>query len=102
MREDLRTDPTEKFDSVVCDFLVPAVNFDDLSQCVLFQHNVETIIWQRHAETAADPLRKFYFKLQADRMFAFEQHVCRSCSRLVAVSESDARLMESDVRRQGV
>jgi polysaccharide biosynthesis protein PslH len=93
---------TEKFDSVVCDFLTPAVNFEDVSQCVVFQHNVETIIWQRHAETAADPLRKLYFKLQADRMFAFEHEVCRSCSRLIAVSESDAKLMESMFGVKGV
>jgi glycosyltransferase involved in cell wall biosynthesis len=92
----------EKFDSIVCDFLIPAVNFDDLSQCVVFQHNVETIIWRRHAETATDPLRKYYLQRQADRMFTFEQHVCRSCSRLIAVSQSDAQLMESMFGVKGV
>ncbi len=39
-----------QFDSVVCDFLSPAPNFDHLANCVLFQHNVETMIWRRHAE----------------------------------------------------
>ena len=85
----------QQFDSVVCDFLVPAVNFRDLSQCVVFQHNVETIIWRRHAENAQDPLRKMYFGLQAKRMFDFEQHVCRSAAGVVAVSEADAAMMRS-------
>jgi hypothetical protein len=30
-----------KFDVVVCDFLIPAPNFDSLAGCVRFQHNVE-------------------------------------------------------------
>ena len=42
-----------------------------------------------------DPLRKAYFQLQAKRMFEFERDVCRSVSRIVAVSEDDARLMRS-------
>ena len=86
---------TEKFDCVVCDFLAPAPNFEDLRSCVLFQHNVESVIWERHAQNATDPLRKAYFRLQAKRMFEFERHVCRGVSRIVAVSEDDARLMTS-------
>jgi glycosyltransferase involved in cell wall biosynthesis len=85
----------EHFDSIICDFLVSAVNFDDVAPCVVFQHNVETIIWQRHAENAPDPLRRAYFGLQAKRMFEFERDVCRKATGVVAVSESDARLMES-------
>ena len=45
----------QRFDAVVCDFLTPAVNFDDHADVVLFQHNVESVIWERHASTAANP-----------------------------------------------
>jgi glycosyltransferase involved in cell wall biosynthesis len=86
---------TQEFDCIVCDFLAPAPNFENLSSCVLFQHNVETIIWRRHAENAGDPLRKAYFGLQAKRMFDFERHVCRSVPRVIAVSDADAQLMAS-------
>lgn len=85
----------ERFDAVVCDFLFPAANFDDPSQFVLFQHNVETIIWQRHAENAPDPLRRAYFELQAKRMFNFERSVCLAASSVVAVSETDAETMQT-------
>jgi len=86
---------SERFDSIVCDFLAPAANFEDPSQCVLFQHNVETILWQRHTQNASDPLRRAYFHLQAQRMFAFERHICRSAAGVVAVSDADAGLMRS-------
>jgi glycosyltransferase involved in cell wall biosynthesis len=84
---------TARCDRIVCDFVFPAPNFDDLSNCVLFQHNVETMIWRRHAEHAPDPVRKFYFKRQADRMFNWEKHICLASAEILAVSPQDAALM---------
>ncbi len=83
----------ERFDCVVCDFLTPAVNFPSLKGIVLFQHNVESIIWERHATTASNPLARFYFGLQARRMLAWERHVCRQVQHIVAVSPADADRM---------
>jgi polysaccharide biosynthesis protein PslH len=82
----------ESPDAMVCDFLTPAVNIDDLSGWVLFQHNLETLIWRRHVEHAGDAVRKFYFGAQADRMFHSERDVCRSVRKVITVSEADARL----------
>lgn len=84
-----------QYDAVVCDFLSPAPNFPDLSHAVLFQHNVETMIWRRHAETAPDPLRKRYFKSQADRMFQWEHKMCRAAAEIIAVSPQDAEQMRT-------
>ncbi|HUA83231.1 MAG TPA: glycosyltransferase family 4 protein [Bryobacteraceae bacterium] len=81
----------ESPDAMVCDFLTPAVNLDDLAPWILFQHNVETMIWRRHAETAADPLRKAYFRNQADKMFRVEGDVCRRVRKVIAVSPTDSR-----------
>jgi glycosyltransferase involved in cell wall biosynthesis len=81
----------EKFDSIVCDFLVSSINMPRLDTSVLFQHNVETVIWQRYAETATDPVRKMYFGLQARKMFAYEQRVCRAARHVITVSDVDAR-----------
>ena len=82
-----------QFDHVVCDFLFPAPSFPSLSNCVLFQHNVETMIWRRHSEHAPDPLRKLYFKLQAQRMFRWEKRMCLAAAEVIAVSPQDAALM---------
>jgi glycosyltransferase involved in cell wall biosynthesis len=83
----------ERFDAIVCDFLTPAPNLPCLSDCVLFQHNIETMIWRRHASTAAGSLRRLYFGLQARRMFAYERHACRAVRHVIAVSEADAQGM---------
>lgn len=84
----------ERFDSVVCDFLSPAINIPDLSRCVLFQHNVETMIWARRAQHASGLLAKSYLRLQAHRMFEYERRVCRAVRRVIAVSPADAEAME--------
>jgi glycosyltransferase involved in cell wall biosynthesis len=83
-----------RFDSVVCDFLFPTLNISDLSSCVLLQHNIEAIIWQRRAQHAGG-LTRPYLKLQAKRMFAHERAACRCVKNIVAVSEADAEVMRS-------
>jgi len=84
----------ESYDAVVCDFLVAAINFERLDHAVLFQHNVESMIWQRSAATATNPARRIYFGLQASRMLAFERDVCRRAARVIAVSEDDRASMK--------
>ncbi len=83
------------FDRAVVDHLASASNFPDLDLCLFFQHNVETMIWRRNAEHASNPLRRWFFRLQADRMFHYERAVCRAAGHIAAVSEMDASLMRS-------
>jgi glycosyltransferase involved in cell wall biosynthesis len=78
------------YDCVVCDFLVSAVNCPVLESAILFQHNVETVIWERHAESATDSVRKAYFRGQARRMLEFEAQACRRARRVITVSRTDA------------
>ncbi|MGI9072646.1 MAG: glycosyltransferase [Bryobacteraceae bacterium] len=94
----------QKFDTLVCDFLFPAPNIPDMSRSVLFQHNVESIIWRRHVEHANNPVKKAYFKLQARRMHAFERAICRCAGHIVAVSEADREAMHRlfGAEREGV
>lgn len=83
----------EQFDRIVCDFVTPAVNIPEIDRCVVFQHNVETMIWKRHAETAANLPQRLYLNGQARRMFDYEQTQCLAASHVIAVSEEDARQM---------
>jgi glycosyltransferase involved in cell wall biosynthesis len=80
----------ERFDCAVVDHLAPTSYFPDLPHAIFFQHNVETVIWRRHVEHAADPLRRAYFKLQADRMYRYERRVSQASGHIVAVSQTDA------------
>lgn len=79
----------EQYDHVICDFLASVPNVAALERAVLFQHNVETMIWKRHAEHAPDPLRRAYFQLQAQRMERYEAEACRRASAVIAVSPGD-------------
>jgi glycosyltransferase involved in cell wall biosynthesis len=92
----------EAFDSIVCDFLFPASNFPALEDCVLFQHNVEAVIWRRHTEHAPDPLRRWYLGSQARKMFDYERSVCRAVRHIIAVSEEDAQAFRRDYGCQRV
>jgi polysaccharide biosynthesis protein PslH len=82
------------YDHIVCDFLFPAPNISQLDRCVLFQHNMETTIWERHAENSSG-LKKSYLRREARLMARFEEFVCRSVKQVVAVSPVDASLMKT-------
>jgi polysaccharide biosynthesis protein PslH len=84
----------EHYDSIVCDFLAAAPNLSDLTQCVLFQHNVETTIWQRHVEQSHSFLKRTFFRMQAGKMEAYERRICRSVKHVIAVSDIDASRMK--------
>jgi polysaccharide biosynthesis protein PslH len=91
--EELTT--AQHFDAQVCDFITPGVNIANPDRWVVFQHNVETMIWRRHAETARDPVRRRYFGMQARRMQDYEGRLCRRARHVVAVSETDAESLRS-------
>lgn len=84
----------EHYDSIVCDFLASAPNLTSLGQCVLFQHNVETTIWQRHVDQSGSALKKAFFQMQASKMEAYERLVCRKSKQVIAVSDIDALRMK--------
>lgn len=85
----------KKFDVIVCDFLFSAANVPDPGAAVLFQHNVESIIWKRRAEYARSHFLKRYFQGQYQRMLRYEERMCHAMKRIVAVSQGDAKTMQS-------
>ena len=99
LRDRIRTLCRERaVDVVVCDFLAPSINVpDDLGvPVVLFQHNVESMIWERHAQVASHPVKKAYMREQWRRMRRFEAAECRRMDRVVAVSAQDAEVFRRE------
>jgi len=84
-----------RFDAVVCDFLAAAPNLPSLKDVVLFQHNVETTLWERHAENAPSFMQRALFRRQARLMASYEGKVCRQVRQVIAVSEADSERMRS-------
>ena len=83
----------QSFDVLICDFLAPAVNLPAnlQSPVVLFQHNVEAVIWRRHYEVQTNAVKKRYLYWQWRKMQKFEQSACQRMDRVIAVSEADSR-----------
>jgi polysaccharide biosynthesis protein PslH len=86
------------YDVVVCDFLVTSINLPPStgSATVLFQHNVESVIWRRHFENQTGRLKRAFFHTQWQKMRAFERASCRRFDAVVAVSEVDRALMRDE------
>ena len=84
-----------RFDVVVCDFLDAAVNFPGhlAIPTALFQHNVESEIWRRHALTESNPALRLLYRVEFGKMLRYEQSMVRKFHHVIAVSEHDRRLM---------
>ncbi len=97
-REILERASAGAFDVLICDFLAPAVNVPDDLPCpsVLFQHNVEAMIWKRHYEMQSNPLKKTYLFGQWRKMRSFEKQMCRQFDCVIAVSAEDRDQMRRD------
>jgi len=84
-------------DVAACDFLDAAVNFPMklAIPTVLFQHNVESEIWGRHALTESNLAKRILYKVEFAKMRHYEQRTVREFHHIIAVSERDRRLMST-------
>lgn len=84
-----------RFDVAVCDFLSASLNFPKKlnTPSVLFQHNVESILWQRQAKHEPHPLKRAVFKFEAAKMLAYEAATVKRFHHVIAVSEADREAM---------
>ncbi len=86
-----------RFDVAVCDFLAASLNFPSVLETptVLFQHNVESALWERQARHEANPLNRMVFKLEAAKMLRYERAAVARFHHVIAVSEHDRKLMSA-------
>jgi glycosyltransferase involved in cell wall biosynthesis len=90
-------DEQQRFDVLVCDFLSASLNFVPSlrTPVVLFQHNVESALWQRQAKHEANLLKRVAFKLEAGKMTKYERATVKRFAHVIAVSDHDRTLMSS-------
>jgi polysaccharide biosynthesis protein PslH len=86
---------THRPDVAVCDFLSASLNFPDPLPIpsVLFQHNVETALWDRQARHERNPAKKVAFTMEAGKMRRYERTTVHRFHHVVAVSDNDRTLM---------
>ena len=82
-------------DLCVADFLVAVSNVSGRHgpPTILFEHNVEYMIWKRLHEMEARPWRRALLALEWRKMRRFEAAACRRARLTVAVSEADRALL---------
>lgn len=97
-REIIERTQHQSIDVVICDFLAPAVNVPLTLSCpsILFQHNVEAMIWKRHFEVQSNAAKKTYLRDQWRKMKIFEKEMCRRFDAVIAVSREDRDQMRDE------
>lgn len=88
-----------RFDVAVADFLVSAQDFpyELPTPTVLFQHNVETVLWERRAQFAVTPVDRLISKIEHAKMARYEPAQARRFHHIFAVSEQDRQAMSGMV-----
>lgn len=86
---------SNKFDVAVCDFLSASLNFPEklATPTVLFQHNVETTLWQRLVATDSSLAKRAAYSIEARKMASYERDALRKFHHVIAVSEHDRQQM---------
>ena len=87
----------QDYDLLICDFLQSTLNLRKVSgiPTLLFQHNVEAQITQRHVERASNEVARRFWSIQHKRMFRHEKAMCLNFDGVIAVSDSDKEIMEN-------
>jgi polysaccharide biosynthesis protein PslH len=88
-------DRARRFDVFVCDFLSASLNFPSRlrTPSVLFQHNVESILWQRQAAAERHFVKRLVYRLEAARMKRYERAAVGRFEHVLAVSHADRAAM---------
>ncbi|RYD35511.1 MAG: glycosyltransferase [Verrucomicrobiaceae bacterium] len=95
----------DRFDLVICDFLHPAPNFLHLDRkvpLILFQHNMEAMIWKRLAESSSNPMSRFYLQDQFRRFSKWEKKLSELFDGIITVSEDDSRYARENYQLENV
>jgi polysaccharide biosynthesis protein PslH len=88
----------QQFDVLICDCVQMARHvFGQRARVnVLFQHNVEAQILQRHAAASSTWMRRRYMKRDWKKMQRFEAECGRHFEGVIAVSAADKKTFEND------
>ncbi len=94
----------QRFDVAVCDFLASTLNFprEPAIPVILFQHNVESLLWRRRAQFETKWLNRLSAKIEYVKMARFEPRQIRRFHHVFAVSDHDREAMSGIVDRKNI
>ncbi len=74
---------------------LPIVRKYHLGPAIMRSHNVEHLIWSRTAMYEANPLKRWYLRLQADRLKSFELEAMAKFNAVVPITSTDTAAFKS-------
>jgi polysaccharide biosynthesis protein PslH len=79
------------FDVIVCDFLVPGslMHWNTPPPTILFTHNVEARVWERHYKITTNPFMKTACWLESRALAGAERRYAELADHVLTVSEND-------------
>jgi len=79
------------FDVIVCDFLVPGslMHWKTPPATILFTHNVEAQVWERHYKVTSNPFMKTACWLESRALAGAERRYVELADHVLTVSEND-------------
>ena len=103
---DFRREMREATARILRDFEPDAIHIDHLQMAqfvdfplpqkrILDNHNVESMIVKRVAETAVSPLTRLYASIEAPKLRSYELDICRKCDIVLTVSDEDRDALRS-------
>lgn len=96
-----------RFDLMICDYLSSVINLLELRNkpkipVVIFQHNVESLIWKRHIECATNVLKRFVYQKEWTLTHRLEDTSAAFADGQITVSEDEYRYFKNDRGMQNV
>ena len=94
----------ENIDLIVCDFLFPTINIPGNIRRpkILFEHNVESTIWERHFKKQSNLLLKLYLFLQLKKLLRYEKETVNKYDHCIVVSELDKERIRNNFGKREV
>jgi glycosyltransferase involved in cell wall biosynthesis len=91
----------QKFDIIQLESLfvapyVEVIRKYSTAKIILRAHNVEYVIWERLAKNTANPLKKWYLHLLANRLKAYEINMLNKYDAIASITEVDRLQFQKD------
>ena len=82
---------SSNFDVIVCDFLVPGslMHWKTAPPTILFTHNVEAQVWERHYKVTTNPVMKAACWMEARALAVAERRYVELAGHVLTVSDQD-------------
>ncbi len=95
---------TESYDAIICDFLLTSAVIPWEVPCpkILFTHNVEAVIWERHWRVSRNPFFKLISWREYRTMARVERKYLQKADHVLTVSDSDRRLFSQVVAPENI